>query len=670
MPQQASPSDTDFDWPVLLREALQSGEPICAGLASNADQAEFDRWSSEVEIRALEDPHGLVRLPGSAIRAALLDATVEHDPDGLLLEGVCITDGLDLDFASLRSPLVIRSSKIEGRFGLKSTKASHIGLRNVEVQSVDARHAQIEEELSMSDCRVNSWANFQCAEIGLMDLSQSSFGAERVSDVVLELNLAVVRSDLVAKEIRVNGSIGGVGIDVRGSLLLNGSELQPFKGRRLDRDDIASCYEIVLDNAEVGGVLGMMSLNCRGSVLARGSSVGGQLRGTGATMKDLTLDGSAISDSAHLEGITAQCFSFAAGSTSHVDLSGAKLLGNRRDTRVVSLDNTRITGDLSVGHDGNRPFWMASGWIMLWGASIGGDVRSPSGPENADASRVAGIDFSRAVVNGNVRLEGSVQTVVASNATFGSGFDLGIKNECGSAGNGVALTADGATFKQLKVGDRTKVRGTIDLSAAHVENLVLEGKPPSFSPTMTWNLGNIYGEHVSARGLSHWLSDESEDSYHAQPWFRVAEVFEAAGEEVEARKVRIAATDLSMKRRSLATRYFWRPITKATIGHGYHSSRALWGMLTCWFLTLAIVWSSRSSFSPRDPEVAAAGDYPGFWPWLYATDIVVSPLGTGQADAWWINSAEITGILIVIKLVSWAFFGLFISGVTGLVSRK
>ena len=60
-----------------------------------------------------------------------------------------------------------------------------------------------------------------------------------------------------------------------------------------------------------------------------------------------------------------------------------------------------------------------------------------------------------------------------------------------------------------------------------------------------------------------------------------------------------------------------------------------------------------------------------FSPWLYAVDVIISPLGTGMADAWRIDSILwLSTLLVGVKLIAWALFGMFIAGVSGLVGKR
>lgn len=173
----------------------------------------------------------------------------------------------------------------------------------------------------------------------------------------------------------------------------------------------------------------------------------------------------------------------------------------------------------------------------------------------------------------------------------------------------------------------------------------------------------------------------------------VAESFELAGMESDGRHLKYAATDQLLSRRgNLFSRLIWRRVTKYTIGHGYYSQRAIAWLAALWVLSTVLIGLNAGAFTPTDREAAipasgtsstafppphetgpgpgasdseatSAGDselevaittaasqpaplaYPTFIPPLYAIDIVLSPLGTGQSDAWrvsanmWLTSA-------------------------------
>jgi hypothetical protein len=144
----------------------------------------------------------------------------------------------------------------------------------------------------------------------------------------------------------------------------------------------------------------------------------------------------------------------------------------------------------------------------------------------------------------------------------------------------------------------------------------------------------------------------------------------------------------------------WGRITRVTIGHGFYPERALIWLLAIWFCVAGIVISNKDSFTPSDRSTAVSqvqpaapaatgGEtrgsqlvttgstsptpiaYPALYPFIYAVDIVISPVGTGQSNAWqFTGSMWLSSVLATLKLLSWALGGLFITGVAGVFRRQ
>jgi hypothetical protein len=168
--------------------------------------------------------------------------------------------------------------------------------------------------------------------------------------------------------------------------------------------------------------------------------------------------------------------------------------------------------------------------------------------------------------------------------------------------------------------------------------------------------------------------------FSIQPWFAFADSFERAGQETDARRLRYHGTDELMKRRRSKWAEPWRLVTKATIGHGYYPGRALIGILILWVAATILVMPHGAAFSPTDFSAAVAGEttesslnagYPGFWAPLYAVDIVLAPIGTGQSEAWRVSADPfLSSLIVIMKLSAYALLGLFVTGITGLIGKR
>lgn len=153
--------------------------------------------------------------------------------------------------------------------------------------------------------------------------------------------------------------------------------------------------------------------------------------------------------------------------------------------------------------------------------------------------------------------------------------------------------------------------------------------------------------------------------FFAQPWLAVAGALDAEGRHAEARRLRIEGTDRQKRASASPLGQVGRLVTWSTIGHGYASFRALWLLLLTYAVSVAVVATATAAFEPMSGD-----DPPGLWSPLYALDIVVSPVGTGQSELWGAGALWLALILWVLKFVSWMLAGLFVSGISGIVNRS
>ncbi|WP_157519995.1 hypothetical protein [Nocardioides dokdonensis] len=254
--------------------------------------------------------------------------------------------------------------------------------------------------------------------------------------------------------------------------------------------------------------------------------------------------------------------------------------------------------------------------------------------------------------------------------------------------DGVA-NLDGAIIGTLHVatregGEPASMRLDPTINSWQVERLrnrpvfVGRGVPSAQLQVPPLRLGSAAGG--GGAGLLGWMPQGTRTVFWQQPWHVLAASLDAEGREWEARGVRILAADKHkravaaghrlgsgrMSRLRATLSEAGRRITWATIGHGYSSFRAIWLLLACLVATWAVTAAGQSAgaFEPTTDEA------PGLWWFLYGLDITLSPVGTGQYDAWQSSVFWLALSLWTLKLVSWTLFGLFLSGVSGRVTRS
>jgi hypothetical protein len=489
---------------------------------------------------------------------------------------------------------------------------------------------------------------------------------------VLDFSNTAVRSSILARGAHVGGQAKffdarvGTGFGARSRVLLDGIEIE--HDALLD-GIIAS--QVSIAGARVGG-----DLSFRRVRISHHDSVSVRL-------SDTTVREWAMFDASHLEGMLLL----------HGAVIGAAL------TAVPSGDLYKCVPRIEQ--------------VNLSRSKIGGDVI-------LEAIIPQGLIVDRADLQGTLFLDRAVHIgpppTVASTAR-------------------AAVIGRNASIHHLRLGARDALDGPLDLSGARVgildvgELVVGEDswsvepadRLPSIAPTQTMQIGSILGfVNDGWRHSAAWLSraaapasrkrndasaKRSSRTFDIQPWMAIASVFESSGRESEARRLKYEATDRLFKHRSnWFSAGVWRTITKFTIGHGYYSQFALVWLAGLWLATTLVIAVNPAAFSPTDRAAAveqptvssttvlsaalsASGEvrekittgsshptpaaYPAFSAPLYAVDIVVSPVGTGQSAAWWVSGdLWLSTLITLIKLTAWSLLGLFVTGISGILSKR
>ncbi len=232
----------------------------------------------------------------------------------------------------------------------------------------------------------------------------------------------------------------------------------------------------------------------------------------------------------------------------------------------------------------------------------------------------------------------------------------------------------------------------LDLTGAEIDLLRIDARlhapdvqKVTIAPTTDMTLAKISGYLVDdVKLLISWLEHGGPlpEPFPVTTWVAVANALERSGREEQARRLRYRATDHFLWNTGSVWLKIWAGIKKVTIGHGYYPSRALTGILVLLALAFATVWTNAEYFVPTALAVADDGTvtvasgvssngYPGFWSFLYAFDVVLSPVASGQTEAWRVAGNQALALWIAgLKLGAYALLGLFVTGITGVVSRR
>ena len=323
---------------------------------------------------------------------------------------------------------------------------------------------------------------------------------------------------------------------------------------------------------------------------------------------------------------------------------------------AIDLDITTITGSLHPNWDshlGSLTRFQAEGAVRLGGAKIGGDLDCQGGLFNnpdefsivADGAEVGGAaKFTSAhehsgpiLVDGQplkFQSFGTIRLVCAhikGDLEF-FGADL-------SANNGHALFCDSAIVgRRLLFRESPQegyifpisVRGQISLNGATVGILVDDFE--IWGKASALDLDNFRYDRFAAvsptnvekriEWLMHQRSDYLEDNFTPQPWQHLADVYERAGRDEEAKITRIKMRTLQRKARwrnkngllrvwaFLTTRFDW--LLGVLVGYGYRPWRSVWSLLMIWLVS-ALVFHIAGNFGqivPADSKIVSDQNIP------------------------------------------------------------
>ncbi|MDT7789630.1 MAG: hypothetical protein QOF58_8049 [Pseudonocardiales bacterium] len=164
--------------------------------------------------------------------------------------------------------------------------------------------------------------------------------------------------------------------------------------------------------------------------------------------------------------------------------------------------------------------------------------------------------------------------------------------------------------------------------------------------------------------VDEWLSllETRTPYYSAQPWMQLAAAHQAAGNERDVRRIRVAA-QRDLRRRGQLSRWgrLWHLIRGVTVGHGYRPGLALVWLAGVLAVSVGVVLVSGAV---RCSSVEQVGYALNVATPLVKVDagrctVVGSPAGQVVLASTW-----------VLQILAWAFATLFVAGFTGLVRRN
>ncbi len=322
----------------------------------------------------------------------------------------------------------------------------------------------------------------------------------------------------------------------------------------------------------------------------------------------------------------------------HVSLSGSHFTGVRYAVHAPKL------------RTGSQFFLTgvrADGTVYLDGARLGGNLRCDGSELVADEVALLGVDMQ---VEDNVLLRRGFR------ATTRSDRYAAVRIR-GSRIGGQLVVRDsrltgvlGLDVKQVKAGQEILFAPGCLEGRIELDGLTYAGVPRDASVDEWLEL---------LSGRTPW--------YASQPYLQLAAAHQAAGNERDVRRIRIAQ-QRDLVRRGRLTRWgrVWHRVTGATVGYGYRPALALLWLLGTLLVAVGLV----AGLAGPAGVVRSCSTVDQIGHALNA----VTPLAKPEGVKCQISTAGGLGQFVVVstwllQLLAWAFATLFVAGFTGLVRK-
>jgi len=402
---------------------------------------------------------------------------------------------------------------------------------------------------------------------------------------------------------------------------------------------------LIADGATVSGsVVLEHGFTSAGSVVLRGASIRGQLTGRGGTFTNgigpsLSADGAEVVSGVFLDH----------GFTSHGEV---RLVG--ASVGILSCDGGRFTNQKAVAFRGDKlevskgasfsSGFTSFGEVRLAGAAIGGQLSFRDGALNNDGGIALIADGATVawdvVMDNGFRSVGEVRL---------QGMAIGGQISCNGAvfthEGHIGLTLHSTTVAGIMSWQPAELTpGTaIDLRSASI-GLLRDDLMKWPAPGMLWLDGFTYSgidQSTEVQDRIEWI--ERSQPYKPQPYEQLASWYQNAGNDVDARRVRIEKE----KARNVTIPGWWRKTLHTAWGlltsYGYRPAQSL--VIFAVALLLAGVfytWAGESgAMKPADPTASGTviatvctSTYPCYQPFLYAADVMIPIVDLDQRDVW------------------------------------
>jgi len=458
--------------------------------------------------------------------------------------------------------------------------------------AIRADHLEVEGSALFDDVDLASSFYMHGARIACnLVLARAKFSTPEKKSA-LNANGANIGNNFSAGSCIFNGAVILTGIQIHGDADFHNATIGNGSATALDL-----CRAVIK-----GSLLATGSFVATGSVQLTNAAVGVDLSMTDAKLTNprgialgasgLQLTGDLIADRCTAEGL--------------VDLAGSLLDSDLRfvDATLNGLSADESSRGTVVDTKGE---WRGLA-LRCTGARIAGDI------DLRGARLKRGLVMDAVTVGRTVRLER------AHLATDGP----------------LALRADGLTAGTLVLRPAIRPIHAISLASANVKELA-DGATswPAAAPI---NISGFNYERLdsdlSAAERLMWLK-RATPTYASGPYEELAACLDLAGQDDEARTIRLASIRRAHQSKNLVIR-LWGSLQDAVIGYGYAPGRAL--AVFVLLLMGAGLWFSFGAADclPTSPGLCPvkADEHPTWDPWLYSLDLLIPLVDLGHEKAW------------------------------------
>jgi predicted acyltransferase (DUF342 family) len=545
-------------------------------------------------------------------------------------------------------------------------------------------------------------------------------GTDTNGNALIADNLNVGGDALLTQKFIAAGGISLIGAGIGGNL--------DFNGATLNGGNTAG-FALVADGVTIGrNALLRNGFTATGVISLIGAGIGGNLECDGATLNGastrgyaLVADNLTIGRNALLRnGFTAAGAIWLLGAdiTGNLECDDATLKGVSTDGLALAAGRIKVGGDAFF-----RSGFSAAGAISLLGADITG---------NLDFN---GAELGGANAAGNALIGDNLE--VGRNACFAAGFTAAGTVSLGSAriggslelcigkppGAGAAFDAPGMQVThELRWMPDEQFTGPVNLEDAQIGQLKDDWSSDRGSANGYWPSGGLLRldgfsytrladePPATAEQRLTWIQSQYRDKppvrwrdvllrrkagraldsspmFAAQPYEKLASVYQQGGQDKEARIIALARRrdirkygDLTRYRKALN----W--LLDRTIQYGYKTWRAVLALALVYAAALVIFWIAQhhtnlivpvmdTTSSPVPTALHCTSSYPCFYPAGYAIDVVIPIINVHQAGYWGPNGHVPWGTVLIVfswlgTAFGWALATLAVAGYTGLARNS